>query len=105
MMPCFHQTTFRIGRPRFSRFLLMRRGQCCTRGELLREVWQMSPDAGTNVVDVYVNYLRKKLGFASATGDDGSVIETVRGEGYRMGGGKIAVRTSGYSSSAAFAGA
>jgi DNA-binding response OmpR family regulator len=34
-------------------FLLMRRGQCCGRSELLREVWQMSPDAGTNVVDVY----------------------------------------------------
>ena len=31
----------------------------------------MSPDAGTNVVDVYVNYLRKKLGAASVDGDDG----------------------------------
>jgi DNA-binding response OmpR family regulator len=86
-------------------FLLMRRGQCCTRSELLREVWQMSPDAGTNVVDVYVNYLRKKLGSAGANGEDGSAIDTVRGEGYRMGGGRIAVRASGYSSSAAFAGA
>jgi len=66
-------------------FLLMRRGQCCSRSELLRDVWQMSPDAGTNVVDVYVNYLRRKLAAASADGDVGaSVIETVRGEGYRM---------------------
>ncbi len=64
-------------------FLLQRRGRCCTRSELLREVWQMSPDAGTNVVDVYVNYLRRKLGM---DGDGYAVIETVRGEGYRMGG-------------------
>ena len=68
-------------------FLMQRRGRCCGRAELLRGVWQMSPDAGTNVVDVYVNYLRKKLGAVSLDGDAGcSVIETVRGEGYRMGG-------------------
>jgi DNA-binding response OmpR family regulator len=67
-------------------FLMLRRGRCCSRSELLREVWHMSPDAGTNVVDVYINYLRKKLGGESMYGDIGySVIETVRGEGYRMG--------------------
>jgi DNA-binding response OmpR family regulator len=88
-------------------FLLMRRGQCCSRSELLREVWQMSPDAGTNVVDVYVNYLRKKLGAASVDGDQGCpVIETVRGEGYRMAvGSKMRARASEYPVSAAFAGA
>jgi DNA-binding response OmpR family regulator len=88
-------------------FLLMRRGRCCNRSELLREVWQMSPDAGTNVVDVYVNYLRRKLGVASLDGDIGSsVIETVRGEGYRMGGLKKTVtRANEYSTSAAFVGA
>jgi DNA-binding response OmpR family regulator len=88
-------------------FLLMRRGHCCSRSELLREVWQMSPEAGTNVVDVYVNYLRKKLGAASPDEDAGvSVIETVRGEGYRMGiAGRIAARASAYPVSAAFAGA
>lgn len=73
--------------------LLQARGRCCTRAQLLREVWQMSPDAGTNVVDVYINYLRKKLGAARqsalalnglvATAPD-RVIETVRGEGYAM---------------------
>ena len=31
----------------------------------------MSPDAGTNVVDVYINYLRKKLGAMSVDGDVG----------------------------------
>ncbi len=68
-------------------FLMRRGGRCCTRIELLREVWHMSPDAGTNVVDVYVNYLRKKLGAVVREGDmDGAVIETVRGEGYQMAG-------------------
>jgi DNA-binding response OmpR family regulator len=86
-------------------FLLLRRGRCCSRSELLREVWQMSPDAGTNVVDVYVNYLRKKLGAANVDGDEGSVIETVRGEGYRMGSGRMTVRAVEYPAQAAFAGA
>jgi DNA-binding response OmpR family regulator len=67
-------------------YMMQRRGRCCSRTELLREVWQMTPDAGTNVVDVYINYLRKKLGAASVDDDAGhGVIETVRGEGYRMG--------------------
>jgi DNA-binding response OmpR family regulator len=65
-------------------YLLRRRGNCCTRGELLSEVWQMSPDTGTNVVDVYVNYLRKKLAAADSGPGSESVIETVRGEGYRL---------------------
>jgi DNA-binding response OmpR family regulator len=67
----------------------------------------MSPDAGTNVVDVYVNYLRKKLGAASIDGDQGCpVIETVRGEGYRMAvGSRMAAPVSEYPVNAAFAGA
>ena len=71
-------------------FLMQRQGRCCGRSELLREVWQMSPDAGTNVVDVYVNYLRKKLAAACPPLSDGAtlpVIETVRGEGYQIAGG------------------
>jgi DNA-binding response OmpR family regulator len=67
-------------------FLMQRRGRCCGRSELLREVWQMSPEAGTNVVDVYINYLRKKLGTTQSESEGGApLIETVRGEGYRMG--------------------
>ena len=69
--------------------LMQARGRTCLRSDLLREVWQTSPVAGTNVVDVYVNYLRKKLGAArveAAAGHAGPdhVIETVRGEGYAM---------------------
>src|SRR5216684_3076662 len=96
----FHELTARC------RALLRRRGQCCSRSELLREVWQMSPDAGTNVVDVYVNYLRRKLGAATVDGDEGCpVIETVRGEGYRMAiGRRMVARAIEYPVAAAFAG-
>jgi DNA-binding response OmpR family regulator len=88
-------------------FLLLRRGRCCSRSELLREVWHMSPDPGTNVVDVYINYLRKKLGAMSVDGDAGySVIETVRGEGYQMGGARKATpRVNEYPVEAMLAGA
>lgn len=70
-------------------YLMQARGRTCLRTDLLRDVWQASPAAGTNVVDVYVNYLRKKLGavrphlHADMFGPD-RVIETVRGEGYAM---------------------
>jgi DNA-binding response OmpR family regulator len=66
-------------------FLMLRRGASCSRAELLTEVWHSTPEAGTNVVDVYITYLRKKL--AAADPDDNawtSVIETVRGLGYRL---------------------
>ena len=59
-------------------YLLQQKGKGVTRRELLENVWHMSPDAGTNVVDVYVNYLRRKLGAVGALG----LIETIRGEGY-----------------------
>ncbi len=61
---------------------------CCSRAELLREVWQMSPDTGTNVVDVYINYLRRKLAAAhpldGVAGAGPELIETVRGSGYML---------------------
>jgi DNA-binding response OmpR family regulator len=70
--------------------LMLRQGATCSRGELLEQVWQMAPDSATNVLDVYVNYLRRKLAavcdvepLGSVVG--GAVIETVRGSGYRMG--------------------
>jgi DNA-binding response OmpR family regulator len=91
-------------------YMMQRQGRCCSRTELLREVWQMTPDAGTNVVDVYINYLRKKLGAASVDDDAGhGVIETVRGEGYRMSGvtlgKKLPARVGGFAASAVMAGA
>jgi DNA-binding response OmpR family regulator len=47
-----------------------------SREELLSEVWGLSHDPGTNIVDVYVGYLRRKLGECR--------IETVRHVGYRL---------------------
>ena len=62
--------------------LMLRRGQTCSRAGLLDQVWQMAPETPTNVLDVYVNYLRRKLGTASDAPI--TLIETVRGIGYRM---------------------
>ncbi|WP_370614671.1 response regulator transcription factor [Mumia sp. Pv 4-285] len=49
-----------------------------SREQLLSQVWGYDFDPGSNVVDVYVGYLRKKLG--------SDLIKTVRGVGYRYGG-------------------
>jgi two-component system response regulator QseB len=51
-------------------------GQVLSREQLLSHVWGYDHDPGSNVVDVYVGYLRKKIG--------GDRIETVRGAGYRF---------------------
>ena len=72
-------------------YLLLHQGECVSRSELLAGVWQMSEQTGTNVVDVYVNYLRRKVddaavGDANVGSNSGGLIETVRGAGYRLGG-------------------
>jgi DNA-binding response OmpR family regulator len=51
-------------------------GQVLSREQLLSHVWGYDFDPGSNIVDVYVGYLRKKLG--------AGLIETVRGAGYRL---------------------
>jgi len=51
-------------------------GHVLSRQQLLSHVWGYSFDPGSNVVDVYVRYLRQKLGE--------HVIQTVRGMGYRL---------------------
>ena len=55
---------------------LRRPGELLSRDELLRLVWEIEFDPGSNVVDVYVAALRRKLG--------PDLIETVRGRGYRL---------------------
>jgi DNA-binding response OmpR family regulator len=60
--------------------LLLNRGQCVTRVELLDSVWNLEPAQTTNIVDVYVNYLRRKL----EDPPPGWLIHTVRGKGYRV---------------------
>jgi DNA-binding response OmpR family regulator len=56
--------------------LIRHAGHVLSREQLLSHVWGYDYDPGSNVVDVYVGYLRKKLG--------SGVIETVRGMGYRL---------------------
>jgi DNA-binding response OmpR family regulator len=62
--------------------LLRHAGQVLTREEILSAVWGYEHDPTTNVVDVYVGYLRRKLG----SSDDPAPIFTVRAVGYRLGG-------------------
>jgi two-component system, OmpR family, response regulator len=51
-------------------------GEVLTRSQLLEAVWGLGFDPGTNIVEVYVGYLRKRLGPER--------IRTVRGRGYRL---------------------
>jgi DNA-binding response OmpR family regulator len=60
--------------------LMLNRGHCVTRLELLETVWKGEPVETTNIVDVYVNYLRRKLDDAPP----GGLIRTVRGKGYMV---------------------
>jgi DNA-binding response OmpR family regulator len=60
--------------------LMLNRGLCITRAELLESVWNMESAQTTNIVDVYVNYLRRKL----VDAPPGTLIRTVRGRGYMI---------------------
>jgi DNA-binding response OmpR family regulator len=55
---------------------MLNAGQVLSREQLLDHVWGLDFDPGSNIVDVYVGYLRRKVGATS--------IETVRGMGYRF---------------------
>jgi DNA-binding response OmpR family regulator len=59
--------------------LMRRRGAVCRRDELLRDVWDLGPDSGSNVVEACVRRLRSKL--------PDLPIETIRGVGYCLYGG------------------
>jgi DNA-binding response OmpR family regulator len=61
-------------------YLMQRPGQRASRAEIVRHVWNLSGDTVTNVVDVYINYLRKKID----TEEDCKLIHTVRGVGYEL---------------------
>ena len=61
-------------------YLLRNAGHRLTRSMIIEHVWNLSFDSGTNIVDVYINYLRRKI-------DDGfstRLIHTVRGVGYEL---------------------
>jgi DNA-binding response OmpR family regulator len=84
-----HRTIHRAGRlidltPKefaLLEYFMRNPGRRITRNMIIEHVWKLSPDTMTNVVDVYVNYLRKKI-------DEGAkvkLIRTVRGVGYEFG--------------------
>jgi DNA-binding response OmpR family regulator len=61
-------------------YLMRNAGRRVTRAMIIEHVWNLTFDSTTNVVDVYINYLRRKV-------DDGfqtSLIHTVRGVGYQL---------------------
>ncbi len=63
-------------------YLLRHHGQVLSREQILSAVWGYEHDPATNVVDVYIGYLRRKLGRP----EDPAPIYTVRAVGYRLGG-------------------
>ena len=63
-------------------YLMLNLGRRVTRAMIIEHVWNLTFDTTTNVVDVYINYLRRKI-------DDGhtcKLIHTVRGVGYELSG-------------------
>lgn len=59
-------------------FLIRNKGKVCTRTKIIEHVWDIHFEADTSVIDVYINFLRKKL-----DKDDGkNFIQTIRGVGY-----------------------
>lgn len=66
-------------------FLMRFAGQPVTRASIVGNVWKLHHDTMTNVVDVYINYLRRKVD----TGHNHALIRTIRGVGYQIGGNGI----------------
>lgn len=65
-------------------YLMRNQGRVLSREQILRVVWGYDYDPGTNVVDVYVGYLRRKLTGPEDGGSGGSPISTIRSVGYRF---------------------
>ena len=63
-------------------FLMRQPGQPVARTAIVEHVWKLNFDTMTNVVDVYINYLRRKVD----SGHERALIRTVRGVGYQIGG-------------------
>ena len=61
-------------------FLLRRKGDVVTKSEILAAVWDENYEGDSNVVEVYIGYLRRKIDAPF----DRQAIETVRGVGYRL---------------------
>lgn len=59
-------------------YLIRNKGKVCTRTNIIEHVWDIHFDSDTSVIDVYINFLRKKLNLGSGK----QIIRTVRGVGY-----------------------
>jgi DNA-binding response OmpR family regulator len=66
-------------------YLMLNAGRRVTRTMIIEHVWNLTFDTMTNVVDVYINYLRKKVD----AGFGHKLIRTVRGVGYQLGSGEV----------------
>lgn len=62
-------------------YLMRNAGRSVTREQILERAWNLPVPPHTNVVEVYINYLRKKLD----GGSEQKLIHTIRGTGYRLG--------------------
>jgi two-component system, OmpR family, copper resistance phosphate regulon response regulator CusR len=61
-------------------FLMRHEGQPVTRTAIGEQVWKLNGGNVTNIVDVYINYLRRKVD----SGNDAPLIRTIRGVGYQI---------------------
>jgi len=61
-------------------FFLRHPGEVISRDKILQRVWGHSESVGSNVIDVYVRYLRQKL----EAGGESRLLQTVRGQGYML---------------------
>ncbi len=61
-------------------YLMLNAGRTVSRAQIIVEVWHLATGITTNVVDVYINYLRRKVD----GGSQARLIHTVRGTGYRL---------------------
>jgi DNA-binding response OmpR family regulator len=59
-------------------FLMKKSGKVASRYEIVEEVWDVNFDTGTNVVDVYINFLRRKID----KNFEPKLIHTKQGMGY-----------------------
>ncbi|HVB40379.1 MAG TPA: winged helix-turn-helix domain-containing protein, partial [Terriglobales bacterium] len=62
-------------------YLMVNQRRRVTRAMIIEHVWNLAFDSSTNVVDVYINYLRAKVD----EGFEPKLIRTIRGVGYQLG--------------------
>ena len=67
-------------------FLMRHAGRPVARATIVEQVWKTNLETTTNVVDVYINYLRRKVD----SGHDRALIRTIRGVGYQIGSNGVA---------------